>query len=130
MDIALDIDVCQYEGMRELQMIEDCCPGLLVEPLGDADARQLAGAFKVLADPARLKLLSVIAASPGREACVCDVIEPLGLKQPTVSHHLKVLHQAGLVERERRGTWVYYKVVPGPLEVLRSVLAAPAPAGV
>ncbi|MGH2754763.1 MAG: metalloregulator ArsR/SmtB family transcription factor [Actinomycetota bacterium] len=114
--------------MKELTLIEDCCPGLLVEPLDDDSARVLADAFKVLADPARLKLLSIIAAHPEHEACVCDVIEPLGLKQPTVSHHLKVLHAAGLLERERRGTWVYYRVVPGPLEALRSVLAVPVPA--
>ena len=116
--------------MKELKLLEDCCPGLLIEPLDDTSAHQLAGAFKVLADPARLKLLSLIAAAPGREACVCNLTEPLGLKQPTVSHHLKVLHDAGLLERERRGTWVYYRVVPGPLEVLRSVLAAPVPAPV
>jgi len=115
--------------MRELKLIEDCFPGLLIEPLDDASADQLAAALKVLGDPARLKLLSLIAARPDREACVCDLIEPLGLKQPTVSHHLRVLHDSGLLERERRGTWVYYRVVPGPLEVLRSVLA-PAPAAV
>ena len=116
--------------MKPLNLIEDCCPGLLIEPLDDDSAHQLARAFKVLGDPARLKLLSVIAAQPDREACVCELTAPLGLKQPTVSHHLKVLHDAGLLERERRGTWVYYRVVPGPLEVLRSVLAAPVPASV
>ena len=79
-------------------------------------------AFKALADPARLRLLSLIAASDGG-ACACDLIEPLGRSQPTVSHHLKVLREAGLVESERRGPWIWYRVVPERLEALRAALA-------
>src|SRR5437879_5643757 len=85
------------------------CPPLLEEPLAKDEAAQLAGALKVLADPARLRLrlLSLIQAQPEHEACVCHLTEPLGLSQPSVSHHLKVLLQAGLVEREQRGSWAY-----------------------
>ena len=109
--------------MKALTVIDDCCPPLLGSPLSDGDADLLAGAFKVLGDPARLRLLSLIAAHPGGEACVCDLIEPLGLSQPTVSHHLKVLHRSGLVEREKRGTWAFYRVVPERLNSLRDALA-------
>jgi ArsR family transcriptional regulator len=99
------------------------CPPLLEEPLAPGDAEQLAGALRVLADPARLRLLSLIQAQPEHEACVCHLTEPLGLSQPTVSHHLKVLLQAGLVEREQRGSWAYFRVKPEPLAALRAVLA-------
>jgi ArsR family transcriptional regulator len=98
------------------------CPPLLQGPLDQGEAERLARALKTIADPARLRLLSLIQAQPGGEACVCHLTEPLGLTQPTVSHHLKVLHDAGLVERERRGSWVYYRVVPETLGVLRDVL--------
>jgi ArsR family transcriptional regulator len=87
----------------------------------------LAAAFKVIADPARLRLLSLIASKPDGEACVCDLIEPLALSQPTVSHHLKVLHDAGLVRREKRGTWAFYALVPERLDALRDALALPVP---
>jgi len=86
------------------------------------DAEQLAAALKAIAEPARLRLLSLIRAQPDQEACVCHLTEPLGLSQPTVSHHLKVLLQAGLVERDKRGSWAYYRVVPEPLAALRAVL--------
>ncbi len=79
-----------------------------------------------MADPGRLRLLSHIAAQPGAEACVCTLVGPLGLAQPTVSHHLKVLTAAGLLSRERRGTWVFYRLVPERLEALREALALPA----
>ena len=82
----------------------------------------MAGALRVLADPARLRLLSLIQAQPNAEACVCHLTEPLGLSQPTVSHHLKVLLQAGLVEREQRGSWAFFRVVPGQLQALRELL--------
>ena len=124
--LADNIDVCQYMGMKVIAPIVECCSPLLNSPLGQAEAEQLAAAFKVIADPARLRLLSLIASAPGGEACVCDLIEPLGLSQPTVSHHLKVLHEAGLLGRERRGQWVYYRLVPERLQVLRDALGAPA----
>jgi ArsR family transcriptional regulator len=98
------------------------CPPLLQEPLAEEDAAELARALKTIADPARLRLLSLIQAQPDGETCVCHLTEPLGLSQPTVSHHLKVLHDAGLVERERRGSWVFYRVVPEALATLRDVL--------
>jgi ArsR family transcriptional regulator len=100
------------------------CPPVLQTKLGDADAKQLATAFKAIADPARLRLLSLLAAQPSGEACVCHFSHPLGLAQPTVSHHLKVLHQAGLVARERRGTWIYYRILPERFAALRNALAA------
>jgi ArsR family transcriptional regulator len=77
----------------------------------------------VIADPARLRLLSLIQAQPGHEACVCHLTEPLGLSQPTVSHHLKVLLRAGLVDREQRGSWAYFRVREEPLAALRMLLA-------
>ncbi|MFQ5668851.1 MAG: ArsR/SmtB family transcription factor, partial [Candidatus Binatia bacterium] len=84
----------------------------------------LADSFKALADPARLRLLSFIGAQRSAEACVCHLTDSVGLSQPTVSHHLRVLHEAGLLERERRGYWVYYRVVPERLAALREALAA------
>jgi ArsR family transcriptional regulator len=120
------IDRRQYVGMRLIQTIDAaCCPQVLAAPLDEAQAARLATALKVLADPARLRLLSLIGAHPDGEACVCDLVEPLGLSQPTVSHHLKVLADAGLVGREQRGRWVYYWVEPEPIELLRGALAEP-----
>jgi ArsR family transcriptional regulator len=102
---------------------EPCCASVLDAPLELADATQLASAFAALADPARLRLLSLIAAQPTGEVCACDLVEPLGKSQPTVSHHLKVLYEAGLVDRDKRGTWVWYRVVPERLAALRAALA-------
>ena len=92
-----------------------CCAPLVTEPLDQAEAEQLAVTLKALADPARLRLLSIVSASEGQEACVCDLIEPVGLSQPTVSHHLKVLTDAGFLTRSKRGTWAYYRLVPDAL---------------
>jgi ArsR family transcriptional regulator len=100
-----------------------CCAPLLAGPLAEDDADELARGFHALADPARLRLLSMIAAQPEGEVCACELVEPLGKSQPTVSHHLKVLYEAGLVDREKRGTWVWYWVVPARLAALRDVLA-------
>ena len=118
-----DIDVCQYQSMETIAAIAVSCPPLLQEPLEPKEADQLASALKALAEPARLRLLSLIQAQPGHEACVCHLTEPLGLSQPTVSHHLKVLLQAGLVEREQRGSWAYFRVREEPLATLRALLA-------
>jgi len=109
--------------MKPVATIAPSCPPLLQEAIDDRHAEQLAAALKVLADPARLRLLSLIQAQSGGEACVCHLTEPLGLSQPTVSHHLKVLLQAGLVERDQRGSWAYFRVGPEPLEALRDLLA-------
>jgi ArsR family transcriptional regulator len=102
-----------------------CCASLLRTRIGRDDAAELATAFKAVADPGRLRLLSFIASQPGAEACVCHLVEPLGLAQPTVSHHLKVLTRAGLLARERRGTWMFYRLVPERVEALRQALALP-----
>jgi len=99
-----------------------CCAPLVREPLSADGALQLAVVLKALADPARLRLLSMIAAHEGAEACVCDLTEPLGLTQPTVSHHLKVLLDAGLVTRDKRGVWAYYQLVPQALVGLAALL--------
>ena len=101
-----------------------CCAPLVREPLSAAGAEQLGGVLKALADPARLRLLSMIAAHEGGEACVCELTEPLGLTQPTVSHHLKVLHDAGLVSRDKRGVWAYYRLVPAALTGLAALITA------
>ena len=103
-----------------------CCTPVLAAQFDKADAEELATTFKALADPARLRLLSFIASQPKAEACVCFLTEPVGLSQPTVSHHLKVLKDAGILDREKRGTWVYYRIVPERLEAIRAVLA-PSP---
>ena len=102
---------------------EACCPSVLA-PLDEEEATGLARAFAALADPARLRLLGLIASREAGEICACDLVAPLGRSQPTVSHHLKVLREAGLVERDRRGTWVWYRVVPARLEALRDALAS------
>jgi ArsR family transcriptional regulator len=107
----------------DVKPIAACCEPVLTAVLAEDEAEELAAAFKVLADPVRLRLLSLIANQPGGEVCACDLVEPLGRAQPTVSHHLKVLHEAGLVDREKRGSWVWYAVVPQRLAVLRDALS-------
>jgi ArsR family transcriptional regulator len=128
-----NIDVCQYVFGREddggrpmdVKAITACCEPVLTETLGEDDAAELAAAFKVLADPARLRLLSLIANAPGGEGCACDLMGSLGRSQPTISHHLSVLTDAGLVTREKRGRWAWYRVVPERLAVLRDALGVP-----
>jgi len=100
-----------------------CCAPLVKEPIEQADADQLAVTLKALADPARLRLLSIVASSEGQETCVCDLIEPVGLSQPTVSHHLKVLTEAGFLSRSKRGTWAYYRLRPEALKSVAEFLA-------
>jgi ArsR family transcriptional regulator, arsenate/arsenite/antimonite-responsive transcriptional repressor len=99
-----------------------CCTPLTAAPLSAEDAEELAVRLKAIADPMRLRLLSIVLASEGMEACTCDLTGPLGLSQPTVSHHLKKLSAAGLVTGERRGTWTYYRAVPEALAGLASVI--------
>ena len=101
-----------------------CCSPLQREALSAPDAQSLAHTLKALADPTRLRLLSLVAAHGG-EACVCDLTEPVGLSQPTVSHHLKVLVDAGLMTRDKRGVWAYYALVPGALDAVAAVLTTP-----
>jgi len=95
---------------------------MLQSPLTERDAVEHAAAFAALGDPARLRLLSLIATASAGEVCVCDLVAPIGKSQPTVSHHLKVLADAGLVTSERRGRWAWYRAVPEQLERLRGVL--------
>ncbi len=100
-----------------------CCGSVRADVLAEADAELLARSFAALADPIRLRLLSAIAAANGDEVCACDLTEVAGRSQPTVSHHMKILVEAGLVSREKRGLWVWYRVVPTRLDALRAVLA-------
>lgn len=99
-----------------------CCAPLAAGALGQAEAEDLAVRLKALADPARLRLLSMLLAAPDGEACTCDLVEPLGLTQPTVSHHLKKLSEVGIVEGEKRGRWTWYRVDPQAISALRDVL--------
>ena len=106
-----------------------CCAPLQAQALDEADARMLAQGFAALSDPVRLRLLSLLATSTEGAVCVCDLVEPVGRSQPTVSHHLKVLREAGLVTVDKRGTNNWYAVVPGAMEALRRVLGGPAAVG-
>ena len=102
-----------------------CCTPVQAAPMDDAQAVQVASVLKAVADPTRLRLLSLLCAAESREAgeiCVCDLTESLGLSQPTISHHLKVLLDVGLVQREKRGVWAYFRMVPGALNDMAAVL--------
>jgi ArsR family transcriptional regulator len=103
-----------------------CCSPLSREPLSQAAAEQVAPLLKALADPVRLRLMSLVASHEGGEACVCDLNEAFELSQPTISHHLKVLHDAGLLERDKRGVWVYYKARTEALAGLGALIGDPA----
>ena len=135
MEYPENIDDCQFiwEDVRvpltrslPVRDVTDPVRSRLAPGLLDADtAEQLARSLKAIADPARLRLVSIIAAQSGAEVCNCDLTEPLGLGQPTVSHHLKVLVSAGILSREKRGTWAYYRVVPGALDGLAERITRP-----
>jgi ArsR family transcriptional regulator, arsenate/arsenite/antimonite-responsive transcriptional repressor len=99
-----------------------CCPSLLSAPLGAAEASELAQGFSALSDPVRLRVLSMLAASPEGEVCVCEFVNPLGKSQPTISHHLKILSEAGLVQGDRRGKWVWYSLNRDRLAQLRAAI--------
>ncbi|MFI1603138.1 transcriptional regulator [Streptomyces griseofuscus] len=120
-------------GTADVSGSADCCPGLLTAPLDGDQAAELAKVFKALGDPVRLRLLSMIASRAGGEVCVCDLTPAFDLSQPTVSHHLKLLREAGLIDCERRGTWVYYWLVQEMTDRLAAILTrptgAPAPDG-
>jgi ArsR family transcriptional regulator, arsenate/arsenite/antimonite-responsive transcriptional repressor len=106
---------------------ENCTqPPLIGDAIDDAAAAGLAPVFRALGDPVRLRLVSLIGARQGGEICVCDLTSAFELTQPTISHHLKVLREAGLIDCERRGTWVYYRVVPATLERMAALLSVPA----
>ena len=119
--------------VRELLPVRDsmsCCDPLTGDVMSQDDAESVARSLKAVADPARLRILSLVAAHANAEACVCDLQLPLGLSQPTVSHHLKVLVDAGFLTRSKRGTWAYYALVPGALDsvarMFSTAMAAPA----
>ena len=106
-----------------LPLAGTCCAPLLREPITADQAAGLARILKALADPTRLRLVSMVAAHDSGEACVCDLTEPLGLTQPTISHHLKILVDAGIFTRDKRGVWAYYALVPEALNALAAVLS-------
>lgn len=109
-----------------------CCAPIARQPLSETDAAELSVMLKAVADPVRLRLLSLIGSHAGGEACVCDLTDAFDLTAPTISHHLKVLRTAGLIDGERRGTWIYYRIVPeavNKLGALFAPLAEPAPTG-
>ena len=135
---ALGIDSCQYlphtgpvsastasiQNRPALPVIDPaCCTPLVREPITAGQAADLAHKLKALADPTRLRLVSMVAAHEGGEACVCDLTEPLGLTQPTISHHLKILVEAGIFTRDKRGVWAYYALVPSAMDALSAVLS-------
>jgi ArsR family transcriptional regulator, arsenate/arsenite/antimonite-responsive transcriptional repressor len=103
-----------------------CCPPLSAEPLSAEQAGRIAPQLKALGDPVRLRLMSLIASHPGGEACVCDLNGAFELTQPTISHHLKVLHEAGLLDRDKRGVWVYYRARTGALASLATLIGTPS----
>jgi ArsR family transcriptional regulator len=130
-EFATDIDACQYRCMSKSLPLLDlpgaaaCCPPLAATPLSQEQAENVAPLLKALADPVRLRLMSLIASHPGGEACVCDLTAAFELSQPTISHHLKVLHDTGLIDRDKRGVWVWYRARTQALTSL-STLIGPA----
>jgi ArsR family transcriptional regulator len=112
----------QESGLVELGDVVGCCSPLVREPLTGGQAVELSRLFKAMGDPVRLRLLSLIASHSGGEACVCELSGVFDLSGPTISHHLKVLREAGLISGERRGTWIYYQVKPEVLASLAAVL--------
>jgi ArsR family transcriptional regulator len=134
-ELATCIDICQYRWMSNplaLTVISPaetaaCCAPLTAQPLSMEQAGQVAPLLKALADPVRLRLLSLVASHEGGEACICDLNEAFDLSQPTISHHMKVLHEAGLVDRDKRGVWVYYRVRPQALAGLAALIGCPVP---
>src|SRR5215813_6278890 len=134
-DLGTEIDPCQWvlhTGRVTItpvnqtwagQATEACCTSLLRQPITAEQATELARLLKALADPTRLRLVSMVAAHEGGEACVCELTEPLGLTQPTISHHLKILVDAGIFTRDKRGVWAYYALVPAAMDTLAAVLS-------
>ncbi len=115
-----------YVNIKDMKLsnpVVSCCSPLLAGRLTLDEVAHLAATFRVLGEPTRLQMLSLIAAQPSKEVCACELASPLGLSQPTVSHHLKVMYEVGLLERERRGTWVYYRILPEKLAMLRESLS-------
>jgi ArsR family transcriptional regulator len=130
-ELATDIDLCQYRRVSNFLTVISpaesaaCCAPLSAQPLTMEQAEQVAPLLKALADPVRLRLMSLVASRQGGEACVCDLNEAFDLSQPTISHHLKVLHEAGLVDRDKRGVWVYYRARPQALAAIGALIGCP-----
>jgi ArsR family transcriptional regulator, arsenate/arsenite/antimonite-responsive transcriptional repressor len=126
-----DIGGCQYRRMSiPLTVLNPantaaCCSPLSAGPLSADQAEQVAPLLKALADPVRLRLMSLVASHEGGEACVCDLNDAFDLSQPTISHHLKVLHDAGLLDRDKRGVWVYYRARTDALASLGTLIGCP-----
>ena len=125
--------MCQIKRVTNQKLLpvlepaaEPCCPPLACAPLSPAGAEELAALFKAVADPVRLRLLSMIACHPGGESCVCDLTPAFDMTAPSISYHLKILREAGLISSERRGTWVYYRVMPEVMARMSVVLAPSA----
>jgi ArsR family transcriptional regulator, arsenate/arsenite/antimonite-responsive transcriptional repressor len=129
--LAMDIDLRQYrrvsDSLTVLSPAETaaCCAPLSAAPLTMEQAERVAPLLKALADPVRLRLLSLVASRAGGEACVCHLNEAFDLTQPTISHHMKVLYDAGLVDRDKRGVWVYYRIRPQALASLGALIGCP-----
>ena len=109
--------------LNQPRYLSQCCSPVVREVMTPTKADTLAAALKAIADPTRLRLISLVAAHDDQEACVCDLIDPVGLAQPTVSHHLKVLVDAGILTREQRGKWAYYRLVPGTLDDIAQLVS-------
>ena len=125
----MNVNVMHNWTMNSVQTLDAVVDAACCEPSGKpalsaGEAQQKAAVFKALADPSRLRLLSIVKAGDSGGSCVCDLTEPLDLGQPTVSHHLKILVDAGLLSREKRGTWAYYSLVPGALDEVAGLLAS------
>jgi ArsR family transcriptional regulator, arsenate/arsenite/antimonite-responsive transcriptional repressor len=125
----MNVNLLHNGSMNPLQTLEpavdaSCCVPSNKPVLSADEAQRKALVFKALADPNRLRLLSIVKAEESGESCVCDLTEPLDLGQPTVSHHLKILVEAGILHREKRGTWAYYSLVPGALDGIAGILSA------
>jgi len=124
----MDINVRQYRCMsNSLAALSPadsaaCCSPLSVQPMTIEQAEQVAPLMKALADPVRLRLMSLVASHEGGEACMCDLTDAFELSQPTITHHMKVLHEAGLVDRDKRGVWVYYRVRPQALAAIGTLI--------
>ena len=112
--------------MSNPEIVEECAP-VTRAPLSPGQAADLAGVFKALADPVRIRLLSMIATAPGGESCVCDLADDFDVSQPTISHHLKVLRQAGLLTSERRASWVYYRAIPERIAAIATLFTVDPP---
>jgi ArsR family transcriptional regulator len=112
----------QVRERTELPLLRDCCSPVVGQIIPASEAETLAARFKALADPTRLRLISLVAAHENAEACVCELTDPVGLSQPTVSHHLKILVDAGILIREQRSKWAYYRLVPDTLADMASLI--------